>query len=589
MKNIFNEFCTAEGSPIDPDLELEGSHPERTPQQTAAMDPEEREAFDDMLDSHGDEFMAVKPWLGAIVSPTNPPRSYPEAPSADVQLKWIHGFRGQDMRNHARYTKHGDIVYPAAAVGVIRSLDEMKQRHFVSHTDDITSLDLNPDGTIVATGECGKIPKIIIWDTSSLESLTSIRGFHKRSIALLRFSCDGKQLVSVGGDDDHSIAIYTTNDKWTTSELLCSAKGNREKPLGIAFNPVSAAFAVCGVKYMELWTVEKNKIQSTKAIVGKKGKIQPFIAVEYWSDRIVVGTTCGDLYLFKGRNLDKTVKAHESSVYALSRSQKCLVSGGKDGKVIVWDKNFKKIAGPFDLLKSYPLMNASVRSACLSADERRLLIGTQGSEIVEICAMTGDSLSPSPLAVGHFKDELWGLSAHPKKLEFCTVGDDRTLRIWDIESNKQLRAIKIDSMTRACAYSPDGSKIAIGLGGRVGRGKGKKDGGFAVFNEGDLSKIHEGRDSKKWISDVKFSPDGKLLAIGGHDTNIILYDIQRNYKKVRVFKSHASYITHFDFSRDSTYLQVSRLLHPVPLYFIARRAIAEHMSISSAIVQLESK
>ena len=50
----------------------------------------------------GDEFMAIKPWLGAIVAPTSPPAAINSAPDADLSLEWVHGYRCFDARNNVR-------------------------------------------------------------------------------------------------------------------------------------------------------------------------------------------------------------------------------------------------------------------------------------------------------------------------------------------------------------------------------------------------------------------------------------------------------------------------------------------------------
>ena len=39
-----------------------------------------------------------------------------------------------------------------------------------AHNDDITCLDINTSRGLVATGEMGRWPSLIIWDASSLES-----------------------------------------------------------------------------------------------------------------------------------------------------------------------------------------------------------------------------------------------------------------------------------------------------------------------------------------------------------------------------------------------------------------------------------
>jgi hypothetical protein len=50
----------------------------------------------------GDEFMAVKPWLGAVVAPTNPPVIPRGMPKVKLHLDWVYGYRGFDARNNVR-------------------------------------------------------------------------------------------------------------------------------------------------------------------------------------------------------------------------------------------------------------------------------------------------------------------------------------------------------------------------------------------------------------------------------------------------------------------------------------------------------
>jgi WD40 repeat protein len=59
--------------------------------------------------------------------------------------------------------------------------------------------------------------------------------------------------------------------------------------------------------------------------------------------------------------------------------------------------------------------------------------------------------------------------------------------------------------------------------------------------------------ANEWISDVKFSPDGTLLAAGSHDNNIYVYNVQ-GWQKKTVFNKHHSFITHLDWSKDGTCL-----------------------------------
>lgn len=74
------------------------------------------------------------------------------------------------------------------------------------------------------------------------------------------------------------------------------------------------------------------------------------------------------------------------------------------------------------------------------------------------------------------------------------------------------------------------------------------------------------RDCAQDISDVKFSPNDKMVAVGSHDnvidiyaTNLVLPDLTTaascNLRKLKRLRGHTSYITHLDWSDDNKYIQ----------------------------------
>lgn len=157
---------------------------------------------------------------------------------------------------------------------------------------------------------------------------------------------------------------------------------------------------------------------------------------------------------------------------------------------------------------------------------------------------------------GHGTRELWGLASHPRKDEFVTVGDDGTLRVWDAKNFAQVKTVQIDAAARAVIYSPDGNLIAVGFGNGVRmRGKATKDGAFIVLTSHDYKIVHEGKDSNEPIRVVKFSPDGKLLAVGSEDSMIIIYNVKDHYSRRSSITCHKSPVLNFDFSSDGQFLQ----------------------------------
>lgn len=71
----------------------------------------------------------------------------------------------------------GHIVFPAATVGVCYDREEHEQRFHMSHTEEIMSITTYvEDGlTLIATGEMGIRPRIVIWDADTMQPLYSTK------------------------------------------------------------------------------------------------------------------------------------------------------------------------------------------------------------------------------------------------------------------------------------------------------------------------------------------------------------------------------------------------------------------------------
>lgn len=136
-----------------------------------------------------------------------------------------YGYHGSRCRDNLFYTKSGDIVYHIAGVGIVYNPKTHTQRFFINHTDDIIALTLHPNGRYVATGQIGKAPYIAIWDSETMETVAILKDFHERGISALGFSNDGKQLVSVGLDDSHTIALW----EWEKGRLVTSDKASQDR------------------------------------------------------------------------------------------------------------------------------------------------------------------------------------------------------------------------------------------------------------------------------------------------------------------------------------------------------------------------
>ncbi|GMH75277.1 hypothetical protein TrLO_g13994 [Triparma laevis f. longispina] len=548
---------------------LDGDELDRTEAIAAATDECANLSLKLELNSTADDMKALKPWVEEAVAPSFKVASNTNTVDSSKQLEFIHGFRAQDVRQNLKYNSAGDMVYCAANVGVIFSKASMSQRFNCHHTDEVISLAMSPDKRYVATGQIGPVPTIVVWDSVTGETVKVLSGFHKRSVSQLEFSSDGKLLASAGNDDNHSIAVYD----WMAGVIKCSTFGGMRKVLGLAFCPGEKLLQV-GLKHITFWEIEGKNMLYKKALIGRKGKLQGFLCAVFLntggefgtpSFLPIVGTADGHMYLFEDDQLTKSIKAHESFVNTLVATKSgLLASGAKDGLVKLWRWAEDELENThtFDVRDLKSSLVTRVRSLDVDEEGGRLLVGTQASEIFEMSIIDGSNVNGTgPLVKGHHKGEVWGLTTHPTKPNYATLGDDGVLNLWDATTFKSFKYLKMDTGGRAIAYDTTGDLLAVGLGKPGTKKAGKKDGSFIIFDSTKLSQIHEGRDSNECIMDIKFSPDNKTLAVGSFDTNVYLYNAQDGYSKRAVIKCAGSWVTHIDFTVDSQYLQISDGAH----------------------------
>lgn len=102
---------------------------------------------------------------------------------------------------------------------------------------------------------------------------------------------------------------------------------------------------------------------------------------------------------------------------------------------------------------------------------------------------------------------------------------------------------------RAIAVSPNGDMAVCANDGSVTIRS------SAAFDSTDFEITKEIQDAGEWIEVAEFSPDGKYLAVGSHDTNIYIYDAEADYALVGTCSKHNATITCIDWSQDSTIIR----------------------------------
>jgi WD40 repeat protein len=515
---------------------------------------------------HDAQFMAVRPWAGAIIAPTNLPKVEQAQPASNLKIDYVYGYRSLDSRQNVFYTSNpNEIVYMTAALGIVLNTTTNTQRilgggektSFKGHNDDITALAISTDKKTVVTGSVGKNPQICVWDVEAgTVTATFNQGIDTKAVRGLSISADGKMIASVAGDETHTVFLFDI----VTGKSIASSASGPDPVMDISFS-----HEIKDGTY-ELATVGKNGVQfftwNGKALEHKKGIFGSHKMADMWSvawlstGKCVTGSTTGSVYLWDNHSCTKDIPCHTGIVSAITVGKGLIVTGGKDNQVHIYDDHWVK--------KSSVDVGSNAKGLDINPTNGNVIAGLRNGTIVEI-----DSASNvKTLMKSHSDGELWGLVICPHTGFVITTCDDNKILVWDSKERKcvaegiinekagikpktmgasTLSPFPPNQMARSVAINPTNGNVAIGL----------NDGQLSVRESTkEINKVIATKtDAKEWIEAMSYSPCGKFLAVGSHDNNVYVYDVSNSYHLVSKFHKQTSFITSLDWSTDSKNIQ----------------------------------
>jgi len=535
-------------------------------------------------DASSEKFGAVKPWLGTIAhtTPSKPPANVASAPDKNLQLEWVYGYRGYDSFSNVVYNTKGQLVYPVAAIVVTYDAKAHTQSHYRGHNNDIVCLAQNPaNRDIIATGQVATInegkathPHVCVFNSVTGQQwvLKSDGKNLRRAVRTVAFSADGKYLATVGSDDNQMVTVWD----WEKKVALASEKGGTDKIFQAKWNHVAgkqSEFCTVGVKHVFTWTFDGAKLKGKRSSLGGKYALQTFYSIAYSEKGAAcVGARDGSIYAFVDGVCKAVVaNAHAGGVLSVDYFAEGLVSGGEDGKVIVFDKNLK-------VKQSLQFPGGAVRAVYVSGGN--LVVGVSTCEIFHVNNFKEAKIDAAtePVVRGHFDGELWGLARSPTDPSaITTASEDNRLYTWNLKTHKFVRSGQINpkagvkpkvrkaatdsrhainQCARAVEYSPDAKHVAVGTNA----------GEVNVYNAADLKLVASvdlnkyGKrkldvQTQNWIEVLSYSPNGRFLAVGTHGMIIAVLDVAKGYAFYTALKAHNAAITHLDWSADSKYIQ----------------------------------
>lgn len=171
-----------------------------------------------------------------------------------------------------------------------------------------------------------------------------------------------------------------------------------------------------------------------------------------------------------------------------------------------------------------------------------------------------DKTPPLLVIKGH-KDWVNSVSYSPDGKFIVTASRDRTIKIWDAQSGKELKTLeKNPTNVRNATFTPDG-KLVVSTTGEWNKKKKAWEGEIKFWDPETGKAIRSLTGHSDQIRAMAFNSDGSKLVTAGEDGTAVLWDVKEG-KAIKTFSGHKEKILDVAITQDGSKIATCTAAEP---------------------------